>query len=77
MTVDISKRNLLALLGALTVVMLAAPATAQEAAGDWIGFIEAAPGTRLPLILHIKRDDAGTLSLGHEVLHCMYGDYHR
>ncbi len=22
-------------------------------------------------------DDAGTLSLGHEVLHCMYGDYHR
>jgi hypothetical protein len=22
-------------------------------------------------------DDAGTLSLGHEVLHCMYGAYHR
>jgi hypothetical protein len=21
-------------------------------------------------------DDAGTLSLGHELLHCMYGDYH-
>lgn len=22
-------------------------------------------------------DDDGTLSLGHELLHCMYGDYHR
>ena len=22
-------------------------------------------------------DDGGTLSLGHELLHCMYGDYHR
>jgi hypothetical protein len=22
-------------------------------------------------------DDEGTLSLGHELLHCMYGDYHR
>jgi hypothetical protein len=22
-------------------------------------------------------DDAGTLSLGHELLHCMYGNYHR
>lgn len=22
-------------------------------------------------------DDVGTLSLGHELLHCMYGEYHR
>ena len=22
-------------------------------------------------------DDAGTLSLGHELMHCMYGNYHR
>jgi hypothetical protein len=25
----------------------------------------------------LKVDDAGTLSLGHELLHCMLGDYHR
>ena len=24
-----------------------------------------------------KVDDAGTLTLGHELLHCMLGDYHR
>jgi hypothetical protein len=23
------------------------------------------------------RDDKGTLTLGHELLHCMFGDYHR
>lgn len=56
------KRTMLALLTALATLAIAAPAAAQEAAGDWTGFVEAAPGTRLPLVLHIKRDDAGTLS---------------
>ena len=25
----------------------------------------------------VEVDDEGTLSLGHELLHCMRGDYHR
>jgi D-alanyl-D-alanine-carboxypeptidase/D-alanyl-D-alanine-endopeptidase len=57
-----SKRNMLGLAGALATTMLAAPAMAQDAAGNWLGFIEPAPGARLPLVLHIKRDDAGTFS---------------
>ncbi|HVJ03473.1 MAG TPA: serine hydrolase [Sphingomonas sp.] len=52
---------MLAALTALAISATAAPAAAQEATGDWTGFIEAAPGTRLPLVLHIKRDDAGAL----------------
>ncbi|MES2442478.1 MAG: serine hydrolase [Pseudomonadota bacterium] len=56
------KRILLGLAGALAAMALAAPATAQEAAGNWAGTLEPAPGARLPLVLHIKRDDAGTLS---------------
>jgi CubicO group peptidase (beta-lactamase class C family) len=61
MTVKVLKRDMLALVGVLAAATLAAPAAAQEAAGNWTGFIEAAPGTSLPLVLHIKRDDAGTL----------------
>ncbi|MCY1054833.1 serine hydrolase [Nannocystis sp. SCPEA4] len=44
-----------------TVTPLAAPAKAQEAVGVWVGIIEPAPGARLPLVVHIKRDDAGAL----------------
>lgn len=56
------KRTIRVLLTALAALAITGPAAAQEAAGDWTGFIEAAPGTRLPLVLHIKRADAGTLS---------------
>ena len=52
---------MLALMGMLAAAMLAAPAAAQKAVGDWVGVIEPAPGARLPLVLHIKRDDAGAL----------------
>ena len=43
-------------------VAIAAPAAAQEAAGDWLGVLEPQPGTRLPLVIRIKRDDKGTLA---------------
>jgi len=48
---------------AATIVLIAmAPAAAQEAAGDWVGPLEIAPGNRVPLLVHIKRDEAGVLS---------------
>ncbi len=56
------KPPLLALAGVLATTALAAPARAQDAAGDWIGGLEVTPGNRLPLLVHIKRDDAGGLS---------------
>ena len=63
-----SKKILLLMAGSIGVALLVAanvpatyaqtaPASAQEATGNWLGFIEVAPGTRLPLVLHIKRDD--------------------
>jgi hypothetical protein len=55
------KRTMLALVAVLAAFAIAAPVAAQEAAGNWMGVIEPAPGTSLPLVLHIKRDDAGTL----------------
>ena len=39
-----------------------APAFAQEAAGDWVGVLQVTPETRLPLLVHIKRDGSGALS---------------
>jgi CubicO group peptidase (beta-lactamase class C family) len=54
-------RVALGLAAALAVFAIAAPAAGQEASGDWMGVIEPAPGARLPLVLHIKRDDAGAL----------------
>jgi serine-type D-Ala-D-Ala carboxypeptidase/endopeptidase len=47
---------------AVGVALAASPAAAQDAAGDWVGVIEVSPEIRLPLIVHIKRDDAGVLS---------------
>jgi CubicO group peptidase (beta-lactamase class C family) len=55
----IMKAPLLALLAAGSV--LASAAAAQEAAGDWFGAIEVTPGSRLPLLVHIRRDAAGAL----------------
>jgi CubicO group peptidase (beta-lactamase class C family) len=46
----------------LAAASIAAPAIAQEAAGDWAGFLQPAPATHLKLLLHIERGDAGKLS---------------
>ena len=51
-----------ALLAAFAAIAIAVPATAQEAVGNWAGVLEVAPGTRLPLAVHIERDVSGTLS---------------
>jgi CubicO group peptidase (beta-lactamase class C family) len=56
------KYHRLALAGALAAATIAAPVAAQEAAGDWVGAIEVTPGNRLPLRVHIQRDDAGALA---------------
>jgi hypothetical protein len=45
----------------LAACAIAAPAAAQEAAGNRTGLLEPAPGARMPLVLHIERDDAGEL----------------
>jgi CubicO group peptidase (beta-lactamase class C family) len=47
---------------ALAAVAIAAPAAAQEAAGDWVGTLEVSATVKLPLVVHIQRDDAGVLS---------------
>ena len=49
-------------LAAFAVVTITQAAVAQEVVSDWAGRLEVAPGTRLPLVVHIKRDDAGALS---------------
>lgn len=54
-------RMTLVLATMIAALAVAAPASAQEATGNWAGILEPAPGTRLPVVLHIKRDDAGTL----------------
>ena len=47
---------------ALAAATIAAPAAAQEAAGDWAGVLEVSESVRLPVVVHIKRDDAGALT---------------
>jgi serine-type D-Ala-D-Ala carboxypeptidase/endopeptidase len=56
-----------ALLSSLLLVAILAcgdtnPPRTAEAAGDWFGVVDVAPGNRLPLLVHIRRDDAGVLS---------------
>ena len=46
-------------LAALSLAALARPAAAQDAAGDWLAPLEVTPGNRVPLLIHIKRDEAG------------------
>lgn len=61
----ILKRAMLALIAAVAIVVggpVRAQSAAPEAVGDWIGMIEAAPGTQLPLLVHINRGDADTLN---------------
>jgi CubicO group peptidase (beta-lactamase class C family) len=55
-----SKRMTLA--AAVVAIAIAVPAAAQEAAGNWVGVLEPVAGTKLPLVVHIKRDDAGVLT---------------
>lgn len=47
---------------AIAALAIAAPAAAQEAAGDWAGVIVVNESVSLPIVVHIKRDDAGSLS---------------
>jgi hypothetical protein len=51
----------LACTAVLVMLAIAAPVVAQEAVGDWAGPLEPVPGTRLPLVVHIQRGDAGAL----------------
>lgn len=60
--IGVLNRTTLALAAVVAAFTIAVPAAAQEAAGNWVGIIEPAPGARLPLVLHIKRDDTGALS---------------
>jgi D-alanyl-D-alanine-carboxypeptidase/D-alanyl-D-alanine-endopeptidase len=52
----------LAMAVAASTLAIAAPAAAQDAAGDWAGVLEVTPTVKLPLIVHIKRDEAGAVS---------------
>lgn len=47
---------------AVLAITMPAPAFAQDAAGDWFGVLEVTPQARIPLVVHIKRDDAGVLT---------------
>lgn len=60
MTVHMLKCTVLALT-TLAAMASAASVAAQQIAGNWVGIIEPVPGTRVPLVLHIERDDAGAL----------------
>lgn len=50
-----------ALAAMLATTALPDAATAQEAAGNWLGILDVS-GTRLPLVLHLQRDNAGALT---------------
>ena len=52
----------MATLLAIAAATLSAPALAQDAAGDWRGTLEVGPGTTLPIVVHLRRDDAGVWS---------------
>ncbi|HEU4650504.1 MAG TPA: hypothetical protein VFS49_03730, partial [Croceibacterium sp.] len=54
-------KSLAALLTGLAVT-ISTPALAQDAVGDWLGVLEVGQGARLPLLVHIKQDEAGVLS---------------
>jgi serine-type D-Ala-D-Ala carboxypeptidase/endopeptidase len=57
----IIQRTPIVLAAALAATTIAAPAIAQEAAGNWLGVLDVS-GTRLPLVIHLKRDEGGVLS---------------
>lgn len=49
-------------LGIAAAMMIATPAAAQDAVGDWAGTLQVTPEASLPLILHIRRDAAGVVT---------------
>lgn len=55
-------KRILAPLTMIVLAMLAQPAVAQDANGDWWGMLEVAPGARLRLVAHITTDAAGKLT---------------
>ena len=57
----VRKRTALALAAAISAAAPVAPAAAQDAVGDWVGPLQVTPEVRLPLIVHIERDEAGAL----------------
>jgi D-alanyl-D-alanine-carboxypeptidase/D-alanyl-D-alanine-endopeptidase len=54
--------KILALLTVAAGMALSAPAQAQDAAGDWSGTLVVNESLSVPLVVHIRRDDAGALS---------------
>ncbi len=56
----IGKRTAFTLAAALAAAPVA-HAAAQDAVGNWVGPLQVTPDVRLPLIVHIERDEAGTL----------------
>src|SRR5690606_39687715 len=56
------RMKILALLTVAAGMALSAPAQAQDAAGDWSGTLVVNESLSVPLVVHIRRDDAGALS---------------
>lgn len=54
-------RTLVKLLAGAAVA-ISAPAAAQNAPGDWVGVLEVTETVKLPLVVHVRQDDAGALS---------------
>ena len=44
---------------AAAAVTISVPAAAQDAEGDWFGVLQVSDTVRLPLLVHLARDDAG------------------
>ncbi|HEV2700461.1 MAG TPA: serine hydrolase domain-containing protein [Steroidobacteraceae bacterium] len=59
---SVKNHRVLALVAAMLAVAFAGASAAQEAIGEWVGGLELAPGNRLPLLVHIKRNAAGALN---------------
>ena len=47
---------------AAAAVTISVPAAAQDAEGDWFGVLQVSDTVRLPLLVHLARDDAGTFT---------------
>jgi D-alanyl-D-alanine-carboxypeptidase/D-alanyl-D-alanine-endopeptidase len=47
---------------AIAMVTMSAPAYAQDAVGDWRGVLKVSEAVSLPVVIHLRRDDAGTWS---------------
>ncbi|MEO6388505.1 MAG: serine hydrolase [Croceibacterium sp.] len=47
---------------AAAAIVISAPAAAQEAVGNWAGVLEVTESVKLPLVVHILRDDSGAVT---------------